>query len=50
MEDLVKYVQNEFLPNKDFPKFKAGDTVTVYYEIREGEKVRTQLFLSLIHI
>ena len=35
MEDLVKYVQDEFLPNKDFPKFKAGDTVTVYYEIRE---------------
>lgn len=48
MEDLVKYVQNEFLPNKDFPKFKSGDTVTVYYEIREGEKIRTQLFKGVV--
>ena len=42
--DLIKYVQDKYLESKDFPVFKAGDTVTVYYKIREGEKTRTQFF------
>jgi len=44
MEDLVKYVQNEFITKNDLPEFSAGDTITVYYEIKEGEKSRTQFF------
>ena len=44
MESLIKFVQDEFVTKKDFPEFAAGDTITVYYEIREGEKVRTQFF------
>ena len=31
---------------KDFPEF-AGDTITVYYEIREGDKVR-QFFKGVV--
>jgi large subunit ribosomal protein L19 len=42
--DLVKYVQDSFVEKKDLPDFKAGDTITVYYQIREGEKTRTQFF------
>jgi large subunit ribosomal protein L19 len=42
--DLIKYVQDKYIESKDFPVFKAGDTVTVYYKIREGEKTRTQFF------
>jgi|TARA_B110000444_G_scaffold254004_1_gene285789 large subunit ribosomal protein L19 len=42
--DLIKYVQDKFVESKDFPEFGAGDTVTVYYKIREGEKTRTQFF------
>ena len=42
--DLIKYVQDKYVESKDFPVFKAGDTVTVYYKIREGEKTRTQFF------
>lgn len=38
MNSLVKFVQDEFVAKKDFPDFGAGDTITVYYEIREGEK------------
>ncbi|MDX1769227.1 MAG: 50S ribosomal protein L19, partial [Arenibacter troitsensis] len=41
MEELLKFVENEFIPKKDFPNFSAGDTITVYYEIKEGEKTRT---------
>ena len=48
MESLVKYVQNEFVAKKELPDFAAGDTITVYYEIREGEKVRTQFFRGVV--
>ncbi|MDG5491674.1 50S ribosomal protein L19 [Psychroserpens sp. SPM9] len=48
MSSLVKFVQDEFVTKKDFPEFGAGDTITVYYEIREGEKVRTQFFRGVV--
>ena len=48
MESLVKFVENEFVTKKEFPNFKSGDTITVFYEIREGEKVRTQFFKGVV--
>ena len=48
MESLLKFVQDEFVPKKDFPNFSAGDTITVYYEIKEGEKTRTQFFRGVV--
>ncbi|WNH07555.1 50S ribosomal protein L19 [Thalassobellus suaedae] len=48
MESLVKFVQDEFVTKKEFPVFAAGDTITVFYEIREGEKVRTQFFRGVV--
>ena len=48
MEALVNFVQKEFIPKKEFPEFSAGDTITVYYEIREGDKVRTQFFKGVV--
>ena len=48
MESLINFVQDEFIEKKDFPDFAAGDTITVYYEIREGEKVRTQFFRGVV--
>ena len=48
MESLVKFVQDEFVARKDFPEFGAGDTITVYYEIKEGSKVRTQFFRGVV--
>ena len=36
-------------PNKnEFPSFKSGDTITVYYEIKEGQKTRTQFFKGVV--
>lgn len=46
--DLVKYVQEQYVERKDLPKFAAGDTITVYYQIREGEKTRTQFFRGVV--
>ena len=48
MEALINRVQQEYIEKKDFPNFSSGDTITVYYEIREGEKVRTQFFRGVV--
>ena len=48
MESLVKFVENEFVQKKEFPNFSSGDTITVYYEIKEGEKTRTQFFKGVV--
>ena len=48
MEALLSFVQNEFIEKKDFPEFGSGDTLTVYYQIREGSKVRTQFFKGVV--
>ena len=46
--DLVRFVQDEFVPKNEFPEFGAGDTLTVYYKIKEGEKERTQHFKGVV--
>ena len=48
MKSLLKYVQDEFITHKEYPDFKSGDTITVYYEIKEGEKSRTQFFKGVV--
>ena len=48
MESLLKYVQDELVSKKEFPEFSAGDTITVYYEIKEGSKTRTQFFKGVV--
>ncbi len=48
MADLMSFVKNEFVEKKEFPVFGAGDTITVYYEIKEGEKTRTQFFKGVV--
>ena len=48
MNAIVKSIQEELVENKNFPSFRAGDTITAYYEIREGEKIRTQFFKGVV--
>lgn len=48
MESLVKFVQDKFVTKNELPKFSAGDTITVYYEIREGDKSRIQFFRGVV--
>lgn len=48
MANLVDFVNSEYVTRKDFPEFGAGDTITVYYEIKEGEKTRTQFFKGVV--
>ncbi len=46
--DLVQFVQSEFVEKKDLPEFGAGDTITVYTQIKEGDKTRTQYFRGVV--
>ncbi|MFA7448660.1 MAG: 50S ribosomal protein L19 [Weeksellaceae bacterium] len=48
MDSLVKYVQEKFVAKKELPAFAAGDTITVYSEISEGGKTRTQFFRGVV--
>ncbi len=38
MNPAIAFVQEELSGKKDFPKFKAGDNITVNYKIIEGSK------------
>lgn len=46
--DLLKYVENTLNPVKEMPTFKAGDTITVHYKIKEGNKERIQQFQGVV--
>ena len=48
--DLIKIAEQAFDNGKaaSFPQFKAGDTITVTYRIKEGEKERLQKFRGVV--
>ena len=47
-KELIQYVEDNFVEIKQFPVFKAGDTVTVSYRIVEGSKERIQQFQGVV--
>jgi large subunit ribosomal protein L19 len=42
--DRIKELEQQLVEDRTIPEFKAGDNVTVYYRIVEGNKSRTQPF------
>jgi len=44
----MSIVEKEFAIKNEFPKFTAGDTVTVHYKIKEGNKERIQQFRGVV--
>lgn len=48
--DYIKIVEQAFVNEKAaaYPQFKAGDTVTVTYKIKEGDKERLQKFRGVV--
>ena len=47
---MIKIVDEAFANEKvaSYPKFKAGDTITVTYRIKEGDKERLQKFRGVV--
>lgn len=46
--DLIKIAEEAFLQKKEYPEFKSGDTITVTYKIKEGNKERLQNFRGVV--
>lgn len=46
--DLVKFVEEQAVVNDNLPEFKAGDTISVHYKIREGNKERVQVYQGVV--
>ncbi|RYG01939.1 MAG: 50S ribosomal protein L19 [Chitinophagaceae bacterium] len=44
MSTAVQFVHEQLTGQKEFPKFKAGDNITVNYKVVEGSKERIQSF------
>src|ERR1044072_8704196 len=42
--DALAFIPEQLTAHQEFPKFKAGDNVTVNYKIIEGNKERIQSF------
>jgi len=42
--DAIAFVHEQMSGKKEYPKFKAGDNITVNYKIIEGAKERIQSF------
>lgn len=46
--EKMKAVEKAFASGKSYPDFKSGDTITVHYKIREGNKERIQQFKGVV--
>jgi large subunit ribosomal protein L19 len=46
--NLVDSISKECSNTNQFPEFGSGDTITVYYKIKEGNKERTQHFKGVV--
>jgi large subunit ribosomal protein L19 len=46
--NLLHIAEQEFAVHQEYPGFKAGDTITVHYKIKEGDKERIQMFRGVV--
>ena len=46
--DLIKVAEEAFATGKQHPEFNPGDTITVAYRIKEGNKERIQQYRGVV--
>ena len=46
--DLIKVAEEAFATGKQHPEFSPGDTITVAYRIKEGNKERIQQYRGVV--
>jgi len=44
----MEVIEKEYSVKNEYPKFGAGDTITVHYKIKEGNKERIQQFRGVV--
>ena len=47
-QEIIKFVEDTYVQKAKMPVFKAGDTVTVHYKIKEGNKERIQNYQGVV--
>lgn len=48
MNKIIQQVNEMMLPQKEHPAFRPGDTITVNYKIKEGNKERVQAYKGIV--
>ncbi len=48
MNNVLQRVEQRYIVRKDYPNFKVGDTIKVYYRIKEGDRERIQPFEGVV--
>jgi large subunit ribosomal protein L19 len=48
MDQLIQKIEKRYTRQVDIPDFRVGDTVRVYYKVKEGNKERIQPFEGLV--
>lgn len=46
--DFIKIAEEAFATKKEHPSFKSGDTITIAYRIKEGNKERIQQYRGVV--
>jgi large subunit ribosomal protein L19 len=46
--NILQFIHEQLGNKSKLPVFKAGDTVTVHYKIKEGDKERVQQFQGVV--
>ncbi len=46
--DFIKELESKLVESNNFPEFKSGDTISVTYKIKEGNKERPQTFQGVV--
>lgn len=46
--DFIKIAEEAFASGKELPSFRSGDTISVAYRIKEGNKERIQEFRGVV--
>ncbi|MCH4896392.1 MAG: 50S ribosomal protein L19 [Marinifilaceae bacterium] len=46
--DLIKIAEEAFKVERELPEFGAGDTISVSYKIKEGNKERIQVYRGVV--
>lgn len=46
--EFIKQLENELIETKQYPDFQSGDTISVTYKIKEGNKERPQTFQGVV--
>ncbi|MEI7661728.1 MAG: 50S ribosomal protein L19 [Bacteroidota bacterium] len=46
--EIIRFVEDTVIQKVTLPSFKAGDTITVHYKIKEGNKERIQTYQGVV--